>query len=130
MKDVRPSVRGRWQGAGGFALLETLIAAVVFTGVFLVIVALQSQVMTTMSGSDAFRVAQLADQTLAEFLDGGKTPAADTSVVVGEIKYRQLCRAETDGSLTKLSLAYVREITGDTIATFYTERFAPTPERP
>jgi prepilin-type N-terminal cleavage/methylation domain-containing protein len=110
----------------GFTLLETLVAAVVFTGVFLVIFSLQGKVMMGLSGSDAIRVSQLADQTLAAFLDRGQIPSADTTMLVDGIKYRLTCKTETDSELTKLWLIAVREITGDTIGTFYTERFAQT----
>ena len=103
--------------------METLVAAVVFTGVFLVIFSLQSKIMMSLSGGDAVRVAQLADQTLSAFLDGSRTPVSDTTVVVDGIKYRQLCHIDSKDELTKLRLTLVRVITGDTIGTFYTERY-------
>ena len=107
----------------GFTLMETLVAAVVFTGVFLVIFSLQSKIMMSLSGGDAVRVAQLADQTLSAFLDHGRMPASDTTVVVDGIKYLQFCRIDNGDELTKLRLTFVRVITGDTIGTFYTERY-------
>jgi len=104
--------------------METLVAAVVFTGVFLVIFSLQSKVMMSFSGGDAIRVAQLADQTLSQFLERASTPR-DTTVIVDGIKYGLLCHIEHDDLLTKLRLKIVREITGDTVATFYSERYEP-----
>lgn len=109
----------------GFTLMETLVAAVVFTGVFLVIFSLQSKVMVSFSGSDAIRVAQLADQTLAAFIDLGPIPSTNATVLVEGIKYRLISRTEVDDDLTKLWLTVIREITGDTIGTFYAERYAP-----
>ena len=109
----------------GFTLMETLVAAVVFTGVFLVIFSLQSKVMMSFSGSDAIRVAQLADQTMVAFIDHGQTPDANATVLVEGIKYRLTSRTETDDNLMKLWLTVAREITGDTIGTFYTERYVP-----
>ncbi|GEM_PF-4818765 len=108
----------------GFTLLETLVAAVVFTGVFLVIFSLQSRIMMSMSGSDAIRASQLADQTLAAFVDKGEIPKADTTVIVDGIKYRLTCKTETETELRRLQLTIIRKITGDTIGTFYTERFS------
>jgi Tfp pilus assembly protein PilV len=113
----------RMSSHNGFTLMETLVAAVVFTGVFLVIFSLQSKIMMSFTGGDAVRVAQLADQTLSAFLDRGRTPASDTTVVVEGIKYRQLCKIDSNDELTKLRLTLVRVITGDTIGTFYTERY-------
>jgi hypothetical protein len=103
--------------------METLVAAVVFTGVFLVIFSLQSKIMMSLSGGDAVRVAQLADRTLSVFLDRGRMPASDTTVVVDGIKYLQFCRVDSGDELTKMRLTFVRVITGDTIGTFYTERY-------
>jgi Tfp pilus assembly protein PilV len=113
----------RLSSDNGFSLMETLVAAVVFTGVFLVIFSLQSKIMMSFSGGDALRVAQLADQTLSAFLDRGPTPASDTTLVVDGINYRQFCQIDRRDDLTKLRLTVVRSITGDTIGTFYTERY-------
>ena len=106
----------------GYTLVEVLIAAVVFTGVFLVMFTLMMRITITLSGSDDLRGAQAAEKTLSEFQAGGSTPV-EATVRIDSVSYRLTSMTVNQNQESRLRLVVVRETTQDTIGVFYGERF-------
>lgn len=113
----------RIRGNSGYSLVEVLVASLVFTVVFLMLFTLLGRMLVNVSGGDYLRAAQIVDEKLAEFYVGAATPEPKALVTFEGIQFSVLSATTYRERSVTLNLLVVRVITGDTLGTFYAERF-------
>lgn len=107
----------------GFSLIEVLVAAVIFAGVFLLLFTLLGKVLANSSGADLLRVAAIADVRLARFHEGKDEFGTQSLCEIDGLQFR-VTATRLDGDDRKiLRLAIGRELSQDTIAIFYGIRY-------
>jgi len=107
------------RGTGGFTLVEVLVAAVIFAGVFLLMFSLLGSVVIRASGADQLRAAGIADARLASFYSSDSQPAGEDIVAVDGVRYRVISGLESDHARQYLRLVILRIASGDTIGIFH-----------
>lgn len=107
----------------GFSLVEILVAAVIFVGVFLMLFVLLGRVLSNSSGADEIRAASIADLHLAQFHDGNEYTDSSQFVEIDGIRYGVSSHTETSELRRTLRLAVFRASFGDTLGVFYGIRY-------
>lgn len=107
----------------GFTLVEVLVAAVIFAGVFLMLFTLLGRVLANSSGADLLRAATLADLRLARFHEGFDDSTLPDSVSLDGIRFHVLVTKSTEERQEIMRLVILRESSGDTLAVFYGVRY-------
>lgn len=120
MAEIR---RNRLSYPPGFALVEVLVAAVIFAGVFLMLFALLGRVISHSSGADQLRTATIAELHLARFHEKLHCPEELELVELDGIQYRVTTQIQTSDSRETLRLTIGRASSEDTLAIFYGIRY-------
>lgn len=108
---------------GGFTLVEVLVAAVIFAGVFLLMFTLLGSIMIRTSGADQLRAAAIADARLASYYSNGSRLAGEEIVTVDGVRYRVLSSVQADHFRERLRLVVLRLASGDTVGSFHAIRY-------
>lgn len=113
----------RLNAEGGFSLVEVLVAAVIFAGVFLMLFTLLGKVLANSSGADLIRVASIAEQRLARFHEGLDEIDAHALCEFDGLRFRVTATRQHAEKCEVLRLAIGRAQSEDTIAVFYGIRY-------
>lgn len=108
----------------GFTLVEVLVAAVIFAGVFLLLFTILGRVLSSAGGADQLRAAAIADLRLARFYAGCNYQDIPEQVELDGIRYQALVTTAAEEQRTMIRLVIWRESTGDTLAIMYGIRYA------
>ncbi len=108
---------------GGFTLVEVLVAAVMFAGVFLLMFTLLGSIMIHASGADQLRAAGIADARLASFYSDGSRLAGEEIVTVDGVRYRVVSSVQSEHFRECLRLVVLRLASGDTVGSFHAIRY-------
>lgn len=110
----------------GFTLIEVLVAAVIFAGVFLMLFTLLGRVLSNSSAADHIRIASIADLQFARFYEGIIYPDTDEFVTLDGIQFRVSASMKTGKFYEILRLAIGRRSSQDTLGVFYGIRYVGT----
>lgn len=110
-------------GAGGFTLVEVLVAAVIFAGVFLLMFTVLGSILIRASSADQLRAAGIADERLASFYSNESQPAGEDTATVDGVRYRVVSSVHSDLFRHKLRLVVLRETNGDTVGIFHAIKY-------
>ncbi len=116
----------RQTAESGFSLVEILVAAVIFAGVFLLLFTMLGRVLSNSSGADQLRAASIADIRLAQFHAGLDYAEGTELLDLDGIRFQVVATTETKEQRAVLRLTICRESTGDTVATVYGIRYVRT----
>ncbi len=120
MRSLQPAIPADQQG---FTLVEVLVAAVIFAGVFLLMFTMLGSVLMRTSGSDKLRAAGIADIRLAAFYSADKGSLPEDSVTVDGVLYRINAVEREEKQRRVLRLTISRATNGDTVGTFYAVKY-------
>ncbi len=115
--------KARSVSQSGFTLVEVLVSAVIFAGVFLILFALLGRVLTNSSGADMLRVATLADLRLARFHEGCAESPSPEYVDLDGIRFRVSAYSTKSEWRENLRIVISRENAIDTLGVFYGVRY-------